>query len=258
MDRTVRTEVESETDNQVDEIAEYIDVRSIGSSEACWHIFNFNIAKKFPAVSALRVHLEDEQHVVFDIGNEESVLETHRCTELTGFFEANRKHPELKLLYVDFPEQFTWDNKLKEWKLRKQLSSDTIGRVHTVNPAAGDVYYLRMLLHHEHCKGKISFEDLITVNGEVQETYKEVCRVLGLLQDDKEWDEALSEAAVTKMPTALRELFVMIILFCMPSNPKELFFKHFLDMAEDFEAKEMKRGIELSESQKRTLVILDI
>ena len=253
----IRTEIETEG-AAVDEIGEYIDMRSIGSSEACWHIFNFKIAKKFPAVSALRVHLEDEQHVVFDIGNEESVLETHRCTELTGFFEANQKDPELKLIYVDFPEQFTWDTKVKEWKKRKNLPSDTIGRVHAVNPVAGDVYYLRMLLHHEHCMGKVSFGDLMTVNGDKQETYKEVCRVLGLLQDDREWDEALSEASVTKMPNALRELFVIIILFCMPSNPKQLFCNHFLVMAEDFEAKEMKRGVTLSEIQKRTLVLLDI
>ena len=179
------------------------------------------------------MHLEDEQHIVFDIGNEKSTLEKHRCTELTAFFEANRINPNIDLPYVDFPEQFTWDTKIKEWKQRKKLPSDTIGRVHTVNPAAGEVYYLRMLLHHDHCKGKVSFEDLCTVGGDLKETYQEVCRVLGLLQDDLEWDEALSEAAFTKMPSALRELFVMIILFCMPSNPKKLFNKHYLEMAED-------------------------
>ena len=253
----LRTEVEGEVDN-VDEIAEYIDMRSIGSSEACWHIFNFNISKKFPSVSALRVHLEDEQHVVFDIGREESALDTHRCTELTAFFDRNRMDPDLRLLYVDFPEQFTWDTKLKVWKPRKNLPSDAIGRVHTVNPIAGDVYYLRMLLHHEHCKGKVSFEDMKTVDSEIQETYKEVCRLLGLLQDDKEWDEALSEAASTKMPNALRELFIIIIMFCMPSNPRELFLNHYLEMADDFETRENGRGLTLSESQKRTMVLLDL
>ena len=77
-----------------------------------------------------------------------------------------------------------------------------------VNPAAGDVYFMRMLLHHDHSKGKNSFEDMKTVKGELKESYQEVCRVLGLLQDDQEWDEALHEGALTHMPCSLRELFV--------------------------------------------------
>ena len=146
----------------------------------------------------------------------------------------------------------------KEWKLRKRGISDTIGRVHIVNPAAGDVYYLRMLLHHDHCRGKGSFEELRTVDGNLIESYQEVCRALGLLQDDREWDEALDEGALTKMPSALRELFITIILFCMPSNPKELFEKHHLEWTEDFEYDAQKKGVALSDSQKRTLVLLDI
>ena len=40
------------------------------------------------------------------------------------------------------------------WSKRK-LSNGTIGRVFTVHPSAGDKYYLRILLHHNFCKGKI-------------------------------------------------------------------------------------------------------
>ena len=60
------------------------------------------------------------------------------------------------------------------------------------------------------------------------------------------------------MPAALRELFVTIILFCMPSNPKELFEKHFIEWAEDFQIDEDKKGRQLTERQIRTLVLLDI
>ena len=72
----VRTEIENDSEGIKDEIEEFVDLRSIGSSEACWHIFNFNIAKKFPDVIALRVHLEEEQHILFDIGNEQETLES--------------------------------------------------------------------------------------------------------------------------------------------------------------------------------------
>ena len=54
---------------------------------------------------------------------------------------------------------------------------------------------MRMLLHNDHCKGKKSFSDLMTIDGDKKESYQEVCRALGLLQDDREWDEALNEGA---------------------------------------------------------------
>ena len=75
----VRTEIDDE-DGEKSEIAEYTDLRSVGSSEASWHIFNFNIAKNYPAVYTLRVHLEDEQHVVFDMETAEQSVESQRCT----------------------------------------------------------------------------------------------------------------------------------------------------------------------------------
>ena len=72
-----------------DEIAEYEDLRSVGSSEAVWHLMAYPIARKYPAVQALRVHLEGEQQVPFNEGQEEAGLEMGRTTELTAFFQLN-------------------------------------------------------------------------------------------------------------------------------------------------------------------------
>ena len=180
----VRAEVsEGETTTIKDEIEEYLDLRSVGSSEASWHLLNFNISQNKPSVYALRVHLENEQQIVYDMGTEEQSLEQQRYTELTGFFQFNENNPGTMITYVDFPESLTWNSGDKEWRWRKN-ASDTIGRIHSVHPAAGDVYYLRMLLHHDHSKGKTGFDDLKTVEGVPQESYQEVCRCLGLLQDD--------------------------------------------------------------------------
>ena len=252
----VRAEV-SEEEAIKDEIEDYLDLRSVGSSEASWHLLNFNISQNKPAVYALRVHLENEQQVVYDMGTEEQSLEQQRCTELTGFFQFNKENPGTMITYVDFPESLTWSSTEKKWRWRKN-ASDTIGRIHSVHPAAGEVYYLRMLLHHDHSKGEKSFDDLQTVDGVPQESFQEVCRCLGLLQDDNEWDEALTEGALTAMPSTLRELFVTIVLFCMPSNPKELFTKHYLEWADDFKATALKKNIELTDTQIKTLVLLDI
>ena len=47
-------------DEHRDEIKEYEDLRSIGSSEATWHLMAFPIADRYPPVYPLRVHLENQ------------------------------------------------------------------------------------------------------------------------------------------------------------------------------------------------------
>ena len=114
-----------------DEIAEYEDLRSVGSSEAVWHLMAYPIARKYPAVQALRVHLEGDQQVHFDEGQEEAALETGRKTELTAFFQLNateemQASPEQRLKYVDMPKMFPYDLKTKKWIKRKN-KCNTIG-----------------------------------------------------------------------------------------------------------------------------------
>ena len=50
----------------------------------------------------------------------------------------------------------------------------------------------------------------------------------------------------------------MIVLFCHPANPQDLFNKHYKEWADDFISNSLKAGLELSESQIRTLVVLDV
>ena len=61
----------------------------VGSSEAAWLLFSFPITGRYPAVKALRVHLEEEQQIVFDENLEVEALENQRDTELTAFFSYN-------------------------------------------------------------------------------------------------------------------------------------------------------------------------
>ena len=166
----------------------------MGSSEATWHLMSFPITERYPPVQALRVHLEDQQQVIFDEGTEESALEKQRETELTAFFKLNvdlgQEGMDRMSLprYVDLPKKYRYDKAKKEWIARQARSEDTvIGRVHTVNPLAGETFYLRVLLHHDHCQGKTSFQDIkILDSGKICETFKEVRSELGLLKDDIE------------------------------------------------------------------------
>ena len=199
------------------EIRDYEDMRSIGSSEACHKLFAFSIVENKPPVQVLCLHLKDHQHVVFVGGQEENVAEQGRETELTAFFKYNAEEKERKgadfdptdnPTYVDMANSYVL--KKKQWKVREKGFS--IGRVHTVNPLAGDVFYLRMLLHHNHCRGKTSFEDLLEVDGEPFKTYQAVCRHLGLLSDDQEWSTVLADAGGTQLCPQIRALYVIILL----------------------------------------------
>jgi hypothetical protein len=84
------------------------------------------------------------------------------------------------------------------------------------HPNSGEKFYLRMLL----CKvqGAQSFEYLRTINDEVCPTFKGACSALGLLADDNEWAACLLEASATLMPSALRNLFVQILIFNQPAD----------------------------------------
>ena len=119
----IRTEVEGA---ERDEISEYEDLRSVGSVEAAWHLLNYPIHKQFPAVMPLRVHLKDQQEIYFDENQEGEALERQQQTELTAWFEFNKKalaegaKPGTLPRYVDMPKEHVFDKKLKIWKKRQR------------------------------------------------------------------------------------------------------------------------------------------
>ena len=78
----------------------------------------FPIADRYPPVQALRVHLENQQQIVFDEGTEEDALENQKETELTAFFNLNMKlkldgEDDLRLAYIDLPKKFRYDKTTK-------------------------------------------------------------------------------------------------------------------------------------------------
>ena len=97
--------------------------------------------------------------------------------------------------------------------------------MYTTNPSQGKRHYLHLLLHH--IPGAKSFSDLKkSPNGTIQGTYKEAAMKLGLLDSDDEWDQCLSEAAVSFMPKQLHSLFVTILIFGEPSQPDALWKRY--------------------------------
>ncbi|XP_075083234.1 uncharacterized protein LOC142166986 [Nicotiana tabacum] len=150
-------------------------------------------------------------------------------TMLTQFFEMNRTNVEameLNLLYQEFPEHFVWSSTEKMWTPRKQRH--VIGRVVTCHPTEGERYYLRMLLMN--IRGPKSYKDLLTVNGERCSTFRESVG----LQSDNSLLECMSEAASYQMPYSLRRLFATLLIYCNPTNPRQLWEQFEEHMSEDY------------------------
>lgn len=79
-----------------------------------------------------------------------------------------------------------------------------------------------MLLLLFHVTDATSFEDLRNVTDIQYQTYKKACLARGLTYDDQQWIEELRESALSKMPVAMRSLFVQILIYGSPENPKRL------------------------------------
>ena len=162
-------------------------------------------------------------------------------TTLTEFFALCRVDGFAKtLLYVYVPKYYTWNN--KSWSRRKQGTDVTgfpgvkeahvLGRVYTINPRQGECFYLRLLLHH--IRGPQSFAELKTVEGDLCSSFREACFRLGLLEDDNQYHLAMEEASVSNSASSLRSLFAVILTWCEPSNPLDIYERHKEHMAEDF------------------------
>ncbi|OIT07789.1 hypothetical protein A4A49_34833, partial [Nicotiana attenuata] len=135
-----------------------------------------------------------------------------------SWFEANKTFPEAReLTYAEFPLKFVWKQKLKRWEKRR-TSAFSIGRIFFVPPASGEQYYLRLLLNI--IKGPKSYDDLKKINGDDHETFRDTCYALGLLDDDKEYVDAIMEASNLGTTSYLRQLFAMLLLSNSMSRPE--------------------------------------
>jgi len=112
--------------------------------------------------------------------------------------------------------------------IRKSI---VLGRVYTVYPSNAKCYYLRILLHH--VRGPTSVKNIKTVDNVEYPTFQEVCQALGFLKDEQHWDNTLIEAALFYSASHLRELYVIMIIFCNLSNLNRLWNKHKENMTSD-------------------------
>ena len=259
-DRTVAGVTEGVDER--DEITTYVDARYLGSCEATWRIFDFNINDRHPSVMPLAVHEPQRQRVLFTPQSAQHVLDNASHTTLTAFFAKNAQVPPndstRQILYHDFPAHFTWNKRSKTWQ-RRARSTGQIGRVYTVHPNAGEKFYIRLLLCH--VPGATSFESLRTLDNGVRcETFHAACIERLLLQNDDEWHRCMDEATHTQTSTrALRHLFVTLLRCCEVERPLELWERHRDALAADHLYNEQQaHGEQQMDDRIRNLALLDI
>ncbi|XP_076906818.1 uncharacterized protein LOC143563076 [Bidens hawaiensis] len=180
-------------DPNLDEIKAFYDCRYVSACEAAWRIFGFDVhfdlaqvvyddlaaddvevedeeggkgTKRFPSVMRLAFHLPGEQQT-YDLAK--------------------------TLTYAELLTRYVWKKQCRKWE--PQQKGFAIGRVHVVPAAFDEAYYLRILLNK--VKGPQCFEDIRIFDGFVCETFRDACYKRGLLDDDKEYIEAIEEASHT-------------------------------------------------------------
>ncbi|XP_057740394.1 uncharacterized protein LOC130957567 [Arachis stenosperma] len=200
------------SDVTVDEIHNYYDCRYISACEASWRLFGFEIQYKEPNVIRLPFHLPNEQNVLYeDHQLIENVIDVavSKDSMFIGWFKANKNFDLARTLtYAEMPSLFVWDKQGYMWRPWKQ--GNVIGRLTHIPHSHGEEYFLRLLLNYQ--KGCQTFADVRTVGGIVYDTFKEACYALGLLQDDKEFIDALNEASAWASPNYIRRLFAMLLM----------------------------------------------
>ena len=153
----------------------------------------------------------------------------------------NQQESEARdIKYLDIPKSYVWKSKERIWQKRKKAVSRTISRLHLIQPSDVERFAMRLLLLN--VTGATSFENLRTVEGEEHTTFHEAAVALKLLQDDKEWDACLTEAALTILDTEeLRILFSNILRYSEPTGIGKLWHDHKDSLCQDIFYRERQK-----------------
>ncbi|CAN1310134.1 ATP-dependent DNA helicase PIF1 [Linum perenne] len=229
-----RQTVVAET-TSLDEIAQYLDCRSISSYEAIWRLFEYPIHERKPNVVRLSIHMPLSQSITYQ-GSQtiRSIVGRPGITNtmLTQWFVLNQRDPSArKYTYDKIPNAYVWSTQLDDWSPRKQ--GFAVGRIPSVPAASG-----------------VNFKDLRTLNGIVYDNYQQTCQAMGLLSSDNEWDLVMSEISRWAHPAIIRSMFVSLLIFCQVSDPSKLLANWWESMSEDFAyRKQQLDSIEFTQPQ---------
>ncbi len=142
-------------------------------------------------------------------------------TTLEAFFNLNLTI-EKKILYVQVPEFFRWNEQTHTWILRKREKGQ-IGRLHPVSPNNKELFALRLLLNH--ILSPKSYKDLRTVNGIIFPTYHSAAVELGIIKEIYIIRESIEEASKLHMPQLFRSFLVSMSILSLIDDLGKLMYE---------------------------------
>ncbi|KAL1299164.1 hypothetical protein AAHE18_18G089100 [Arachis hypogaea] len=202
---------------------------------------------KEPFVIRLPFHLEDEQPVIYgETSNVNDIVEraiSHKSMFL-GWMTANMSYPYTRsLTYVEFPTKFVWKDDSSKWFPRKK--GFAIGRLTHV-PAVFCRKYRRILP---------------TTSLEYSKRI-DACFALGLLQDDKEFIDAIKEASSWASGSYVRRLFVILLTSNNISRPEYIWDRCWHKLSDDILYRQRAvmnmSELTMSDDEIKQLCLIDI
>ena len=73
----------------------------------------------------------------------------------------------------------------------------------------------------------------LIIDSQIYPTFQAACAARGLLENDNEWDQCLEEAGLIQTGQQLRQLFVSILLYNDPVDPRSLYERHLPCLSDD-------------------------
>ncbi|XP_025621484.1 uncharacterized protein [Arachis hypogaea] len=179
----------------VDEIQNYYDCRYISACEASWRLFGFEIQFKEANVIHLPFHLPNEQNVLY---------KDHQLIENVIEAAASKDRAYVKATEA---RECDWSS-------------------HTYSSLAWRGILPSFVI--ELSKRVPTFTNVRSVGGIVYDTFKEACYALGLLQNDREFIDALNEASFQRSVHEIKSITLAKIEKLLQTNGRNL--KEFTDM----------------------------
>ena len=224
-----------------DEVSRYERLRAIGSAEAFWRMFGYEVAYNSKSVLRMYAALPGEHNLTFMDGEQqEAAGRSEIKKEVEAFvqycqadardFEPDAAWSDLTIL--QFPLHYVYDDKEKMWQPRKRGHGDTLGRLYAADLKNNkEKFYLRLLLTvvtgkdvraRRHIDGG-GVDSLREAENDEIPTFETACRLKGLKNDDTEWRLTLLDCCRLATSKQLLDMMYYILLNCAPEHPKELF-----------------------------------
>lgn len=221
------------------EIEQYRKTRYISAAEATWRLLGYNMMDRYPAVTEIHAHLQGEQYVTFpQNATHEQRLQIVEDTQthLLKYFKRPENHCFSHLTILDYYEQYTVttpkqnDAPLEFAPLGKYLDGyknvvskrkkdDYVCRISFQNPAVGDLFYLRLLLHRLPSRSYVELRTVQNIPHDpvIHSTFHDAAWARGLITGDEEYTLCMEEASAFHVPSQLRALLVTLILDGAPA-----------------------------------------